>query len=656
MKYEHLFSPIKIRSLELKNRVMIPGMVTKMADNRFVTQQLIDYHTARAKGGVGINFIEATSVHQPSAPKSFLSIGEDEYIAGLKKLTDSIHAAGGKAGIQLWQGGLVATILDPSAEAVIPSEVNMAVTVVAGGDDGGVKFPAASKDKIHEVVQSFGKAARRAVEAGFDCVEVHVAHGYSCHVFLSPAFNHRTDEYGGSFENRARFALECIEEVRKNIPEEMPLFIRVVAQDDNLEDGLTVDDIIRFCKMAKEKGVDAVNVSRGNSFTAGYMEGPSVDFPRGFNVANAAKIKKETGMTTIAVGRINDPQQAEDIIAGGQADIVVMGRAHIADPEFCNKAKSGNEDAIVRCVGCNQGCNDIVASVEPGHITCLMNPAVGREKEFEYTVTNHPKKVLIVGGGIAGIEAAIMLKERGHQPIIIEKTGSLGGQFHTAGQAPRKEEFKDAIEDRAAYAAKIGVEIRTSTLCTPELIEQEHPDHVIIAAGANPIRLSIPGADRNNVYQANDILNGKVSATGTTAVIGGGLVGVEAAEYLASRGHQVAIIEMLGEIAHDMGAMRKVVVMENLKKEPVTMYTSTKCREISDGKIIAEKDGNTIEIPCDSVVFAVGSRPVDTSDLQSCCKKNHIPYDVVGDAKEVRRAMEAVADAADAVLAMTKKD
>ena len=532
----------------------------------------------------------------------------------------------------------------------------MAVTVVAGGDDGGVKFPAASKEKIHEVVKAFGKAARRAVEAGFDCVEVHVAHGYSCHVFLSPAFNQRTDEYGGSFENRARFALECIEEVRNNIPGEMPLFIRVVAQDDNLKDGLTVDDIIRFCKMAKEKGADAVNVSRGNSFTAGYMEGPSVDFPRGFNVANAAKIRKETGMTTIAVGRINDPQQADDIIAKGQADMVVMGRAHIADPEFCNKARSGNEDALVRCVGCNQGCNDIVASVEPGHITCLMNPAVGREKEFEYTVTKNPKKVLIAGGGIAGIEAAILLKERGHNPIIAEKAEGLGGQFLTAGQAPRKEEFKAAIENRSAYAAKIGVDIRTNTACTPELIEKERPDHVIIAAGANPIRLSIPGADGENVYQANDILNGKVQAKGTAAIIGGGLVGVEAAEYLSVRGHSVVIIEMLDEIAKDMGAMRKVMVMENLKKEKVSMYTSAKCLSIEDGKIIAEKDGSQIEIPCDSVIFAVGSRPADTSALQECCTKNHIPFDVVGDAKQVRRAMEAVADAADAVLKIAKEN
>ena len=191
----------------------------------------------------------------------------------------------------------------------------------------------------------------------------------STHVFLSPAANQRTDEYGGSFENRARYPLECIEAVRKNIPENMPLFIRVVAQDDLVENGLTRDDIIRFCNMAKEKGVDAVNVSRGNSFTSGHLESVPVDYPRGFNVENAAEIKKGTDMITIAVGRINDPKQAETIIAEGKADMVVMGRAHIADPQFCNKAMAGNDEAIVRCVGCNQGCNDIVATLEKRHIT-----------------------------------------------------------------------------------------------------------------------------------------------------------------------------------------------------------------------------------------------------------------------------------------------
>jgi len=650
--YEHLFSPIEIRGLELKNRVMIPGMVTKLSKDRYVTQELIDYHAARARGGLGLNFIEATSVHQPSASSLFLSIGSEEYVPGLKKLTDAIHAAGGKAGLQLWQGGLVASMLDPTAEAIIPSEVKMQVTVLADADAGNLVFPAAAVEKIHEVVAAFGQAAERAVRAGFDCVEIHVAHGYSTHVFLSPAFNQRTDEYGGSFENRARFTLECIEAIRRNIPKEMPLFMRVVAQDDYVENGLTVDDIIRFCNMAKGKGVDAVNVSRGNSFTAGMLESPPVDIPRGFNVDNAAKIKAGTGMVTIAVGRINDPDQAEEIIATNKADMVVMGRAHIADPEFCNKAMSGHPEDIVRCCGCNQGCNDIVATLEPRHITCLMNPAMGREREFAFTKTASPQKILIVGGGMAGLEASTILRAKGHHVTLIEASDHLGGQFLMAGAAPRKEEFAAGVNSRAGQARRAGVDIRLSTELTAGLLDSVKPDRVIIAVGAKPIVPNIPGVDGDQVYLFADVLNGNAKPSGRIAVLGGGLVGIETAEYLNERGCDVTIVEMMDEIAKDMGPMRKVVVMDILGKSGIQIMTGTKCLDIKPGAITVDKGGVTEDLPFDSVVLAVGSRPADFSEIAALCEKRGIPYSVAGDAKRVRKAIDAVAEAADIALSI----
>ncbi|HCL51434.1 MAG TPA: hypothetical protein DHW76_10600, partial [Clostridiaceae bacterium] len=422
--FQTLFSPVKIKGLELKNRIMLPAMGTKFANkDRTVSQQLIDYHVERVKGGCALNMVEVTSVHTPSAPRKYLSLSDDKYIPGLKKLTDAIHKEGGKAGIQLWQGSL-AVGTDKAAMILVASDMPVTPEIT---------IPGITIEQIKEIVYCYGAAAKRAVEAGFDCVEVHVAHNYLPHSFLSAGINHRTDEYGGSFENRARFPLEVIREVKKNVPDSMPVFMRIDAHDDYLENGLTIDDVIAFCKLAKEAGVDVLDISRGNIISAGLKyEVPPIDLPRGFNIDNAAKIKKETGMFTIGVGRINDPAQAEEILSSGKVDMVVIGRGQLADPMFCNKAKEGKVDDIVRCVGCNQGCYDSCENVKAPHITCLRNPALGREKECEIKKTNKPQRVLIAGGGIAGLQAAITLKQRGHNPIICEASDRLGGQFYLA--------------------------------------------------------------------------------------------------------------------------------------------------------------------------------------------------------------------------------
>lgn len=647
MNYPNLFSPIKIRGLELKNRVMMPGMATKLSKGKFITQELIDYHEARARGGVGLNFLGATAVHEPSSILHFPSIGDNKYIEGMKKLTDAVHQAGGKIGVQMWQGGLVAPLFNPEADAIIPSDFEMAVTVVEGGDV--LKFPATPIEKIKEVVAAYGEAARRAVEAGCDTLEIHMAHGYSTHVFLSPAFNQRTDQYGGSFENRMAYPLEVIDAVRANIPEDMPLFMRVVAQDDNLPNGLTTEDIIEFCNVSKKHGVDVIHVSRGNSFTAGTLESTPVDFPRSFNLDGAHKIKAGTGMVTIAVGRINDPQQAEDIIASG-IDMVAMGRAHIADPCFCSKAKAGQDDDIIRCVGCNQGCNDVVATLDFNHITCLMNPSIGRENEFKVTVTDSPKNILVVGGGIAGIYAANMAKERGHNVTLVEKTESLGGQFVTAGKAPRKEEFAAAVENRGKYAKKIGVNILLNTLVSETLLDEVKPDYVIIANGSIPNVIPVPGAEK--AYQALDVLNGKIAPEGDVVVIGGGLVGLEVAEYLHEKGQKVTIVEMLDEIAKEMGASRKGVVVPKITESGIVSHVNTKVVAIGDGNVQAEKDGKKLVIDAASVVMACGAKAVDNSELINLLSHKGIAYRIVGDAKRAGKALDAVADAAEAVLAI----
>lgn len=640
MNYNHLFSSIKIRGLEIKNRVIFPAMGTKMLDgDRYVTDQLIDYHVARAKGGNGLNFTEVCSVYSKSSPKNFLSLSDDKYIPKMKKLTDAIHKAGGLAGTQLWLGGSAVLFGDPTAMVVLPSEFK------AGPD---YVIPGASIEIIKEAVESFGTAAKRAIQAGFDTIEFHAGHNYTPHSFLSKAFNKRTDEYGGSFENRSRFLLECIEAIRNNIPEDMPLFMRIDAFDDYLEDGLTIEEIIEFCKLAKNAGVDVVDVSRGNFSSAAIKyEVPPVDLPRGFNVDNAARIKKETGLITVAVGRINDPKQADEIIESGKADMVVIGRGQLADPDFCNKAISGEDDNIIRCVGCNQGCYDGYASPDVPFITCLRNPALGREKEYELSKTEKPKKVLIIGGGVAGLQAATTLKERGHIPVVCEASDFLGGQFVLAGAAPRKEEMKQAAIHMGEMCKKAGIEIRLSTKVTPEVIKDINPDEVIISIGSSPMKLNIPGCDLPNVTNSHDILASKVKVDGDIVVVGGGLVGLEVAEYLSGNVGKITVVEMLDEVGKDLGQLRKICVMENLYKEGITTITNAKCVEIKDSSVVIEKEGTLEEIPCDYVVVSIGSRARENSEISKYCDENNIPYHIIGDALKARRALNSIKEAVD---------
>jgi 2,4-dienoyl-CoA reductase-like NADH-dependent reductase (Old Yellow Enzyme family)/thioredoxin reductase len=637
MPYDHLLAPIRLRGLELPNRVVFPAMATGfVAPGGYVTDRLIAYHVARVVGGSGLNVTEATSIHAPSAPGCFLNISTDELVPGLRRFTDAIHAAGGRTAVQLWQGGLAAWGFDPAhLELISPS----GLPTPAG------PVPGSTPEKIAEVVAAWGAAAARAVEAGFDAIEVHCAHNYSPHAFLSPALNQRTDEYGGSAANRARYPLAAIAAVRAAMPDDMPLLMRIDAQDDELPGGLTVDDVIAFSLRAREAGVDALDVSRGNVVTSAIRyEVPPIDVPRGFNVANAAAIRRGTGMVTIAVGRINDPDQAEEIIASGKADMVVVGRGQIADPEFVAKAAAGRARDIVRCVGCDQGCYDrIVASFGP--ITCLRNPLVGREAEGAPSPTPRPLRVLVAGGGVAGMEAALVLAQRGHKPVLVEASDHLGGQFGVAGRAPRKQEMADAAASRADQVARAGVEVRLGTRVTPSLVDEIAPEVVIDATGARPIHPSIPGADRENVTDAVAVLTGAYQVHGTAAVLGGGLVGLEVAEYLAERDVPVTVVEMLDEVGGGLGDLRKICVLEALATEGVEQLTGTTVTAVRSGSIVVEQGGLTREVPCDTVVLALGSRPDDHTPLARHCAERGIAYHVVGDAVRARRALDAIAEA-----------
>ncbi|MEG1803464.1 MAG: FAD-dependent oxidoreductase [Lachnospiraceae bacterium] len=632
--FEYLFKPIKIAGMELKNRIVMPAMGTRMAsENSEVTPRLIAYHKARAAGGCGLNIVEVAAVHTKSAPAHFVSISEDHFIEGHKKLTDAIHEAGGKAGIQLWQGS-IAVVMDPKAQMLVVNDMSF----------GPHTLPAITKEEILEVVDCYGAAAKRSAQAGYDCVEFHCAHNYLPHSFLSGGLNHRTDEYGGSLENRARFPLACIRAIRENLPKEMPIFMRIDAQDDYLPGGLTIEEVIEFSKLAKEAGVDVLDVSRGNIVTpASVYEVPPIDIPNCFNVENASRIRKETGMLTIAVGRINTAPMAEDVLEQEKADLVVMGRAQLADPEFANKAREGKIEDIIHCVGCNQGCYDGFCDVvNRPFITCMRNPQLGHEEEWKLTKADKTKKVLIAGGGMAGMEAALVLKTRGHFPIIVESGNAMGGQFITAGQAPGKGEMKNAAVSFAKQVEKAGIEIHLNTELTPAYIQKENPDAVILSIGGVPIQIQLDGIEKKPVFQAQDVLNGIEVPKGNVCVIGGGLVGMEVADALATAGHSVTVVEMRDEAGADLGSLRKIAVNQKMQALNVSIKIKTTCIGVVEEGVQVQEEEKINMIPCDSIVLAVGAKNRDCTQLLEACDQNHIPCYVIGDAKKARRALDAI--------------
>jgi len=642
MSFEKLFTPIKIRGLELSNRVVMSAMGTfessASEDGRMVTDKLIAYHVARAKGGCGLNTVEVCSVEQASAPHGFLSLAEDKYIPGMKKLCDAVHAAGGKVALQLWQGG-IAVAADQTVDILLPQDTELAP---------GYVIPGITEERLLSVIKSYGEAARRAVEAGFDTMEFHCAHNYLPHSMLSGGLNYRTDDWGGSLENRKKFPLACIKEIRKNIPEDMPLFMRIDCHDDMLPNGLTVEEVIDFCKDAGAAGVDVLNVSRGNTTTAATVyEVPPVDIPNGVNVDPAARIRKETGLLVMPCGRINTPELAEAILEEDKADLVVMARAQLADPEFCNKAKAGKLTSIKYCIGCDQGCFDyfVKCMSDPSleHVTCLRNPAVLEEATMSLTKAEVSKKVLIAGGGIGGIETADALFKRGHKPVLCEATDALGGQFVLAGAAPRKDDFARAAKMAVLNIEDQGIEIRKNTPVTPELIEEEKPDAVVIAIGSSPIIPKIPGADSSIVVESHDLLQRETVPAGKAVVIGGGLVGIEVAEYLAVRGSSVTVVEMKDAVLTEMGDLRKIGTHMAMSQEDITVMLQTTCKAIDGNKVLVEGPEGEKKLDADLVVMAIGSKPVPSDDLQETCRKLSIPFYVIGDALAAPRlAMNAI--------------
>lgn len=597
--FEKIFEPITIGGLTLKNRLVVSAMVTQYARaDGTIDEQFIAYHEAKAKGGWGL-IITEDYIISPEAGgyKRLPGLYQDEQISSHRQLTERIHAAGGKICAQIYHAG---------------RETGTAITGVLPVAPSPIKDPSMSdvphelsQAEIRDLVEAFGECARRVKAAGFDAVEIHGAHGYLINQFMSPYSNKRTDNYGGTLLNRARFALEVIQNVREKVGKDFPILYRMSAVE-GVPGGLTIEESKAIAMLLEEAGIDALHVSQGVYATTPMILPPAV-MPKACYIDNASEIKKVVVIPVIGVGRINDPYVAEEVLRSGKADMVTMARASLADPAMPNKAKNGQLADILHCIGCLQGCVGELG--RDGSVRCLVNPLTGREGQYDLmpVADSQRKRVMVIGGGVAGCEAAIAAAMKGHQVSLYEKSSQLGGQWALAAVPVGKSEFASLLFWQRRQLERASVEIHLGEEVTAELVLAHAPDAVILATGSQPIRLPLSGADEANCCTAHDILAGQVPACQRIVVIGGGLVGAETADHLAEHASQVTIIEMLPAIVKDGEPAPTSYLLERLAKHAVAVYTSAQVTCLTKDRVYFEQDNQEKVLEgIEQVVFAVG--------------------------------------------------
>lgn len=641
--YPNLFQEGKIGKLTLRNRLVMPPMGTNLAqEDGHVTDTQIRYYEERAQGGVGMVIVEIAGVDPGgrAIPRQ-IGLWDDKFIPGLSKLASAIKKAGAVAAIQLHHAGRQTNSTITGSQPVAPSPIPCPVNQETPRE--------LTIEEINKLVNAFGEAARRAYVAGFDLVELHGTHGYLINQFLSPYSNHRQDEYGGPFENRLRFALEVIQAVKENTALDFPVSFRMNG-DEYVEGGIKLEEAKEMAKRFIDAGVHVLHVSAG-VYGSPAPNVPVMGTPPAPLLHLAEGIKSVSSVPVIAVAKIHQPDLADSIIKEGKADFVSIGRGLICDPEWTKKAQEGKVDDIRGCITCNQGCIDRLLA-EAGSVSCIYNARAGRELQFPMTEVEAKKKVVIIGGGPAGMEAARTAVLRGHTVHLFEEAGELGGQALLASATPHKDEFGEVVRFYRHEMGRLKVNLHLGTRADAVKVKQLNPDTVIIATGAQPLVPDIPGADRPNVVQAWDVISGKVTPSGKVAVIGGGLVGCETAELLAEKGCEIVMFEMLEDIATDIGPSLRTVLLERLMNNPkIKIITGAEVKEICENSIVLVKEeGRQAVQGIDTVVLAVGSTPRD--EVVEEIRATGIPVHVIGDVKAPRKAIDAIHEAFETAYAL----
>lgn len=638
MKFPLLLSPIRIGTMEVKNRFVVPPMATGLADpDGNPTEKHVTYWGARAKGGYGLLIVEATAVDPlgKGSPWDEPGIWDDKFIPKWKRVVEEVHKYGVKVALQLHHAGRQTTRNKINGQPVAPSAIPCPI---------GKEMPRElTTEEVYELIEKFGDAARRARDAGFDAVEVHGAHGYLIAQFMSPYTNKRIDEFGGDFMSRMKFPIEIIRSIRRKVGRDYPVIFRL-SGDELVAGGRNVDDSRGVAQVMEKVGVDAIHVSAGVYASAFYIIAPSA-VPPAFNVYAAEEIKKAVGIPVIAVGRINDPVLAENILETGKADMVALGRASLADPEFPNKVAAGAIEEISPCIGCMQACAGYLFDPGQPHISCLVNPFTCREDELKMEKVDNPKKVMVVGGGPGGLEAAWILAKRGHHVTLYEKENVLGGQYRIGAIPPTKQDISRAIKYYITMGKKYGVSYKLGVEVTEELIDKEKPDTVILATGGVPLIPDIKGIDNPRFVKAVEVLEGKKQVGRNVLVVGGGMVGAETADFLGEHFRKVTIIEMLPEIARDEQDAVRHFLMERLNKYGVRVLTNATVKEFLDDGVVYEKDGKEEKLTgFDTVVLAMGATSYNPLEERINGKVREV-Y-AIGDAVRARKALEAIEEAA----------
>ena len=634
-----ILQPIEVGGQTFKNRIMFPPLTTGYEKNGMISEQDMGFYTRLAKGGVGyivLGDVAPINSFSPT-PKLF----DDSQIPAFKALADSVHAYGTKLGVQLFHPEYDVDAINSLFMQKKFDEMRQRLH-----HDMMFFTDEVSEEMLMAIIDKMCACAVRAQKAGVDVIQIHGDRLNGC--LCSTRMNHRTDKFGGSLENRVRFARMLTRAIRKAVPDMVIDYKLSIVTPQRGKGGIDEADAVQFAQWLVEDGVDMLHVAQANH--TGNMADtipPMGVQPYGFFVKIAGDIKKAVNVPVSAVGRIVDAEMAERVIESGMADMVAVGRPLLADPDWGTKIAAGKACDIRRCISCNKGCTDAIQNRQ--FLSCVLNAENGYENTRSIQPAAQKKKIAVLGGGPAGLEAARVAALRGHDVTLFEKTTTLGGQLNIACVPPRKEEMRRAAQDLIHAVCSAGVHLCMGQTRTAEQLKDAGFEAVINAVGAHSAAPRIPGIDSVNVADAWKVLAGEQQVYGTVAVIGGGMVGCETAEYLAARGCKVSVIEMMDKIAAGESTTILPTLLENYKTYGVEQYPSHKVKEFRmDAVVFENKDGAEVTIPCDYIVLAMGARSnaFDAAALEAASIPVYSIGDAAGKAADISNAIRTGYDTA----------